>query len=68
MSQYVSYAPEQGWLLPPRTVDELGEGRLVFFVHELVERLDLSAWEANSSADGRPAYPPQLLLKVRLYA
>jgi transposase len=56
------------WLLPPSVREELGEGHLAVFVHELVERLDLRQFEAESSEQGRPGYPPQLLLKVWLYA
>ena len=48
--------------------EELGEEHLAVFVHELVERLDLRQFEADSSEQGRPGYPPQLLLKVWLYA
>lgn len=68
MSKYVSYAPEQGWLLPPRVIDELGEGHLVFFIHKLVEKLDLSVFEAEYCDDGRPAYAPAMMLKIWLYA
>jgi len=68
MGKYVSYAPDQDWLLPPRVIDELGEGHLVFFLHKLIERLDLSAFEATYSDDGRPGYPPQMMLKIWLYA
>ena len=67
MSRYVGYNPEQVWLLPPSVRDELGEQHLAVFVHELVERLDLRRFEAESSEQGRPGYPPQLLLKVWLY-
>ena len=56
------------WLLPPSVREELGEGHLAVFVHELVERLDLRHFEEESSEQGRPGYPPQLLLKVWLYA
>jgi transposase len=56
------------WLLPPSVREELGEGHLAVFVHELVERLDLAQLEAEGSEQGRPGYPPQLLLKVWLYA
>jgi len=55
-------------LLPPSVRDELGEEHLAVFVHELVERLDLRQFEAEDSDIGRPGYPPQLLLKVWLYA
>ena len=68
MSRYVAYNPEQVWLLPPSVRDELGEAHLAVFVHELVERLDLRQFEVESSEQGRPGYPPQLLLKVWLYA
>ena len=68
MSRYVTYNPDQVWLLPPSVREELGEEHLAVFVHELVERLDLRQFEADSSEQGRPGYPPQLLLKVWLYA
>jgi len=68
MSRYVEYNPEQVWLLPPSVRDELGERHLAIFVHELVDKLDLSEFEKDSSEHGRPGYPPQLLLKVWLYA
>jgi len=68
VSRYVAYNPDQEWLLPPSVRDELGEGHLAVFVHELVERLDLRHFEWESSEQGRPGYPPQLLLKVWLYA
>lgn len=62
MSRYVTYHPEQDWLLPPSIVDELGDGHLSLFIHRVVERLDLRQFEAAYSSDGRPAYPPQLML------
>jgi transposase len=68
VSRYVTYNPDQVWLLPPSVQDELGADHLAVFVHHLVERLDLIAWRNESSEEGRPGYPPQLLLKVWLYA
>jgi transposase len=68
VSRYIAYNPDQTWLLPPSVREELGEEHLAVFVHELVERLDLSRFEAEHSEEGRPSYPPQLLLKVWLYA
>jgi transposase len=68
VSRYITYNPDQVWLLPPSVREELGEGHLAVFVHELVERLDLGQFEVESSEQGRPGYPPQLLLKVWLYA
>jgi len=68
MGRYVAYNPEQDWLLPPSIVDELGADHLALFVHRLVERLDVRDFEREDSDQGRPGYPPQLLLKVWLYA
>jgi transposase len=68
MARFLDYAPEQAWLLPPRLSDELGEDHLACFIHECIEQLNLSAFEAAYSEDGRPAYPPELMLKVWLYA
>lgn len=67
MSRYIPYNPEQSWLLPPSVQDELGADHLAFFVHQFIERLDLRPFEADGEL-GRPSYPPQLLLKVWLYA
>ena len=68
VSRYVLYNPDQDLLLPSSVREELGEGHLAVFVHQMVERLDLRQFEAEDSDAGRPGYPPQLLLKVWLYA
>jgi transposase len=54
--------------LPPSVREELGEGHLAIFVHELVERLDVKQFEDERGSEGRPSYPPQMMLKVWLYA
>jgi len=68
MARYVNYNPDQAMLLPPSVREELGESHLAVFVHEMVERLDLRQFEQQHSDTGRPGFPPQLLLKVWLYA
>lgn len=68
MGRYILYNPDQEWLLPPSVRDELGENHLAVFIHRLVERLDLRQFETEHPDVGRPGYPPQLLLKVWLYA
>jgi transposase len=68
MSRYIAYSPGQVWLLPPSVREELGEGHLAVFLHEIVERLDLRQFEDERGEEGRPSYPPQLMLKVWLYA
>jgi transposase len=66
--KYLTYNPEQAYLLPPSVRDVLGEEHLCFFLHRTVERLDLSAFEQGYVEEGRAAYHPALLLKVWLYA
>jgi transposase len=68
MSRFLPYSPEQAYLLPPNVKDELGGDHLCFFVHEVVERLDLSGLEQAYSAEGGELYHPALMLKVWLYA
>src|SRR3972149_6762161 len=66
--KFLTYTPEQAYLLPPSVGEVLGEDHVCFFVHRAVERLDLGAFEQGYVEEGRPAYHPALLLKVWLYA
>ncbi len=66
--KFLTYNPEQAYLLPPHVREVLGADHVCFFLHRAVERLDLSAFEQPYVEEGRPAYHPALLLKVWLYA
>jgi len=66
--KFLTYNPEQAYLLPPSVREVLGADHVCFFVHRTVERLDLSGFEQSYVEEGRPAYHPALLLKVWLYA
>ncbi len=68
MSRFLPYSPDQAYLLPPSVKDELGADHLCFFVHAVVERLDLSRLEDAYSEEGGQLYAPALMLKVWLYA
>ncbi len=68
MSRYLPYSPDQAYLLPPSVKDELGGDHLCFFVHEVVEWLELSGFEEQYSEEGGALYAPELMLKVWLYA
>jgi transposase len=68
MPNFYEYNPEQGYLLPPSVREVLGEEHLCFFIHQVVERLELQGLERDYSEEGHPAYHPALLLKVWLYA
>jgi transposase/IS5 family transposase len=66
--KFLPYHPDQAYLLPPSVKDVLGENHLCFFLHRVVEELDLSAFEAAYVEEGRAGYAPALLLKIWLYA
>ena len=66
--KFLTYNPEQAYLLPPSVREVLGEDHICFFVHQVVERLELNAFEQGYVEEGRPASHPALLLKVWLYA
>ena len=42
LKRFRDYDPEQPYLLPPAPVDWLPDGHLAFFIHELMDHLDLS--------------------------
>jgi transposase len=62
------YEPDQAWLLPPSVKDVLGADHLCFFVHRVVEGLDLGQFEEVYAGEGPPPYAPALMVKVWLYA
>ncbi|HVT83032.1 MAG TPA: IS1182 family transposase [Phycisphaerae bacterium] len=66
--KFLPYQPEQGYLLPPNVREVLGENHLCFFLHRVVERLDLRAMEAVYGEQGQRPYPPVMMVKVWLYA
>ena len=66
--RFLPYDPDQAYLLPPSVKDVLGKGHLCFFVHQVVEKLDLGALAQEYGEEGRLAYAPELMVKVWLYA
>jgi hypothetical protein len=64
--EFKAYTPSQGQLLPSYTADALDPADPAFFVDEVVEGLDLRAFERRYSALGERAYPPRMLLKLWL--
>lgn len=67
-TRYLPYNPDQAYLLPPNVKDVLGPDHLVFFVHRVVERLDLEEFRRAYGEEGGALYAPELMLKVWLYA
>ncbi|MGO1501480.1 MAG: IS1182 family transposase [Marinobacter sp.] len=64
------YSPDQELLLPPSLNEWLPEGHLAYFISDVVEELDLSAFYARYEGDGRRKSPfhPGMMLKVLIYA
>ena len=64
------YSPDQELLLPPSLNEWLAEGHLAYFISDVVEELDLSAFYTRYEGDGRRKSPfdPRMMLKVLIYA
>jgi transposase len=67
--EFRTYAPDQIFLLPPSPRDWLPEDHLAYQVLDVVEQLDMSAFLAGYSTDGRgsPAYSPVMMTSLLLY-
>lgn len=68
MTRFLPYSPDQAYLLPPNVKDVLGQDHLAFFVHRVVEQLDLGEFTRVYGDEGGALYAPELMLKVWLYA
>jgi transposase len=68
MAKFMEYSPDQAYLLPPSVRDVLSPGHLCFFVRGLVEKLNLSAFRDEYGPEGGPAYAPEMMVSVWLYA
>jgi transposase len=68
MGKFLDYNPEQAYLLPPSVHDVLGSGHLCFFLRRVVAKLNLGALRNEYGEEGGPAYAPEMLASVWLYA
>jgi transposase len=68
-TSYVSYDPEQQFLLPPSLQEWLPQGHLAYFVSDTVDALDLSAFHAKYAKGGPRNQPfhPAMMVKVLFY-
>jgi transposase len=67
---FIAADRDQAFLLPPDLRDWVGPGHLAWFVIDAVGELDLAAFYGRYRRDGwgRPAYDPQVMVAVLLYA
>ena len=68
MGKFLDYNPDQAYLLPPSVRDVLGEGHLCFFLRRVVAKLNLETFRNEYGVEGGPAYAPEMLVSVWLYA
>lgn len=67
MPNYFAYSPDQAELLPQHVRDALPSGHLCFLIHDVIESLDLSAFDRAYSEEGQKAYNPRMMVKLWLY-
>ncbi|MCZ7576097.1 MAG: transposase [Dehalococcoidia bacterium] len=68
MRPYREYTPDQAFLLPPSLTELIPEGDPVFFLREVIQRLDLEAFhKAYRCERGQPPYHPELMVGLYLY-
>jgi transposase len=67
---YIGGMRNQQFLMPVDMTDWLDEGHLAWFLIDVVERIDTAALHARHPNDGagRPAYDPDMMLTLLLYA
>jgi transposase len=65
--EFKAYEQHQGSLLPGFVGDSLDPADPVFFIDDVIEAMDLTAFEERYAAEGEHAYPPRLLLKLWLF-
>ena len=68
MRRYHEHVPDQAALLPPSLGDLIPADDPVFFVREVIDHLDLSAFhDSYRSERGRPPFHPRLMLGLYFY-
>lgn len=68
MRPYRQYAPDQAFLLPPALTDLIPAGDPVFFLREVIQRLDLEPFHTAYRCErGQPPYHPELMVGLYLY-
>jgi len=68
-TSFLPYEPNETFLLPPSPSEWLPENHLVYFVSDVIDRLNLEKFYARYDGDGRrnQPYDPAMLVKVLVY-
>ena len=69
-TSYISYLPDQQYLMPYALQEWLPQGHLAYFISDTVDNLDLSAFHARYAGGGSRNQPfhPAMMVKVLVYA
>jgi transposase len=68
MRPYREYVPDQAYLVPPSLAELIPEGDPVFFLREVLQRLDLEEFHrAYRCERGQPPYHPAMMVGLYLY-
>ena len=68
MRPYRQYTPDQAFLVPPALADMIPAGDPVFFLRDVLQRLDLDAFHRVYRCErGQPPYHPELMVGLYLY-
>ncbi len=69
-TQFRPYDPDQLLLLPPDMKEWLAQGDLVYFIMDVVDRLDLRPIYSryDGSKGGQPPYDPRMMTGLLIYA
>ena len=70
MTSYLPYEPRQQQLLPNALQDWLPEDHLAYYISDVIDSLELSAFHARYEGGGPRNQPfdPALMVKVLVYA
>lgn len=69
MKKFKDYHPNQTMLFPPCINDWLPEGHQVYFLSEVIEKLDLQLiYNRYREFRGQPPYNPTMMVKILIYA
>lgn len=68
MGKFCDYNREQAYSLPASVRDVLGPEHRCFFLRGLVAKLDFNAFRNEYGTEGGPAYAPEMLASMWLYA
>jgi len=70
MRKFREWLPNASWLFPPSPQDWLPENHLVYFLLDVVEKIDTSSLidQYSSEKGGQPPFHPRMMLTLLLYS